>query len=247
MIGCRIKYQLLIVAVVLLSVPCTVGQQVKDSKQKVQSVVNALKEVPAYGYKYTIELTYPDGNKETVKGEMSLDRKTRVMLNVNSNNIIYYSDSWIYKVDHDKKEVVVINAKKYARDSMKLGVDKDVFDNSLMNEFLDSFVLKEAKIQSVSEKKDTISFSLIFPYTGIRKMELKYNTKVKMPIYMMVECFYPWEGKPIKNGRDGTTQIIRCTSYNQKPVKNNIEQYFIVKNGKVVLNKFKDYKLSSDL
>lgn len=226
------------------------GQTSPADKRIIQAVFQDLKQLKTYGYNYIIDAKFPNGKTEQLKGEVYADGIAKTMFNKNPAQVLYYSSQWYYKADLLHQTVTVMDIKKRLGAAAAAQKEENIFGSALMSEFLDSVVQKYGK--PVLVKQEGAIAELVFTFnrgaSGLRRLEITYDLNAHLPVSLRMQLFYPWQNGAYRNtGTQGTTQTIRCEHYTRQYKGEAMEKYFTLKGGKVLLAKFKNYKLHTYL
>lgn len=217
-----------------------------DKLAKLQSVMNSFRNVNIYSYDYSTQVSYPDGTREQAKGMLYRDGVNKVFYSKSDMHLYLFDSKWLFNADHDKKEVAIADVEKHGRDTSTLFVSEDLFSTQFSDEFIDSFIARYAEIKTYRENKDTLQLVLDVSRGGedLKRIELCYNQNAMQPfwlgLYLTINIGMDDKGKP-----QVINQYIKCSNYSFKTRKFKTEELFRVKNGKVSLRKFKDYKLET--
>jgi len=215
----------------------------------VRSVFKQMEHLRKVSFRYTINAEFPDDKVEQLKGEARFDNDHKLMFNDSKHQTVIYNDNWFYKADHSRHIVSVINLDKRG----KVQEDKmsnNVFGNGFMNTYIDSTVLKYARIKNCKNKGDSMDIQLAFPPNmNLKTIHLVFDLKQQLPVSISMGLYYPWPGKEQKLKGKGTTYEISYYDYNYSfDYKNyTVDHYFRVSAGKVAALKFDKYKLITQL
>lgn len=213
------------------------------------SLSEAMKNARNLSYSYSFDAEFPNGQRDKLSGKMYMGNDDKVLLNDNDAFTMLYNSTWYYKADHREKTVTIVNVAKHLNRDYKSTLESDVFQNGSLTIYLDSIICKYGTIQHISRNGDTVSMELGFPQrVPIRSIEMVYNEKAKMMIQYEVKTFQAYRSFDL--GKDkGTSKVIRCSGF--KRIDNNkaykTDNLFKVTGDKVVLKKYKKYKLNTKL
>lgn len=222
------------------------AQDVSDVKERYESrrlVLEGLKNLDTYGYDYVMTVKHDNGDVNTLHGSMYTDSKQKVMYNISTAFDIVYTKQWFLRADHEQKTISVIDLNKQLSDSARQLLEAELFSNQLYAVVIDS-VLKHALIPKYSRTDSEVTVTLLVAkasVTPIRRVEISYDVLKHLPKRMVFHNFYP---SGIRNAysRSNVSQVIDCSNYTtHKDI--DIQKYFTIKDGEVVLKKFKEYKL----
>lgn len=233
----------------ICQLPANLLAQRKDGREVVESILNTLKTMNRVSYDYEMLITYPDGNKQGIKGAVFIDNANKEMYNESDLQTVIFTGRWSYKADHVQKEVVIVNNEKHLNKKYRTEMEEQLFHNNSLSGFLDSVVLKKAQVKSYSRTNDTVRAELIFPKTHmIRSLSFSYDDAHKKFVSYSVTTFVPWTGdEKLKN--NGTTNYIKCSRFaeGEKASGLALNGYFVVSGNKAILKKYTNYKLNSEL
>ncbi len=233
----------------LICLPLFASAQSKDGKDVLKNILASLKEVRRIRYEYTVSMTYPDHSKQKLNGQVYIDNNRKEMYNDNDLQTMIYTGKWSYTADHTEKQVVIINNEKHLSNDYRNEMEKQMFQNNSLSIFLDSIVMKRAKVKSYNKSHDTISIELSFPANyAIRSIRLSYDDNHKKIIGYSTIMFYPLEGSA-RGQNLGTTNNITCSHFSDADAGSEycIDNFFVLSNSKLTLKKYNSYKLSSKL
>lgn len=225
------------------------AQQRKDAFDVVQSVLKRLKDIREVSYTYDLLITYPQGNKERVKGRVYVNNEQRELFNENNFQSFFYTSEWSFKANHQDREVAIINNKKYINKDNRADMEKLLFQNNSLSVFLDSIVMKKAMVKNYRKSNDTINVELSFPQKSIlRSIVFCYDNEHKKLISYSMRTFYPEDGRTFDE-KKGVSNYIVCSSFleGDSSEKLSADIYFEVNRNKVSLKKYPGYKVNSKL
>jgi hypothetical protein len=228
--------------------PCFLyGQGTSQEMDKVRLIMEEIKNTDLVSYSYSLNVRYPNNQKDHIKGEAYIDTKDKILYNECDAFTMIYSGHWYYRADHRKKSTSIINLDKEYSDEAKNGIEKDIFKNGALVTFIDSVVLKTAILKQYKKQKDTVRIELAFKSGIMNNISIAYNEKSKSLISYTVNTFQPV--KSIGNKTEGISQTISCNNFRKKPNKNKykLDNFFVLKNGKMVVNKYSNYPLYTKL
>lgn len=209
----------------------------------------AMKNARNLSYAYSFDADFPNGQHDKLSGKMYMGSDDRVLLNDNDAFTMLYNDTWFYKADHREKTVTIVNVGKHLNKDYKAALESDVFQNGSLTIYLDSIICKYGTIQHIRRDGDTVSMELGFPQqVPIRSIEMVYNEKAKMMIGYVIKTFQAYRSFDLQKNK-GTTKIIRCSNFkhidNSKVYKT--DNLFKITGDRVILKKYKKYKLNTKL
>jgi len=226
------------------------AQMLQQHVDKLYDIATKIKSVNVYSYDYTIIEYYPDSTADSVHGTVIADNTKKIMLNSNEEFDVYCNSEWFFRAIHSSKEVSVFRLEqKFSRAEKEKYID-ELFSGQMIDQFVDSFVLGRAKLKSVQYDKNIISLVLTFPKTAmyLSDIDLKYDLKREMLVEMNYRIVYPWERYDSYDHQSepkNVVKVMKCKNYKTTINDKVGDELFSVQKGKVVLKKFKDYKLNT--
>ena len=219
-----------------------------DTFSVVKEIVTVLKSVEKTAYDYTMDVTFPNGDKDHLEGNIFIDaHEKKYHVDCNAFEMLYTSN-WLYKADHRSRKVTIVNLSGKEHDKMRAATERGIFKNDAIPVFLDSIILKNAKIRKQSFEGSLLKLELSFPEKGVvQRVEFLYDTSSKTVVKMLMTVRHLYE-KTTKGPKFIETQI-SCRNFKCNAENNTLSEqpYFEVKGTKIVLNKFKDYRLISHM
>src|SRR5690606_6981301 len=111
------------------------------SAEELVAVAKEMKAMHSYGYDYRIELTAPNGQYSELSGKAFGDASAGIMYNTNSAQTILLTPEWYYRADHPDRGLPLIDLSKHYNDQHKHQFREDLFNNTMLSYYLDSFVM----------------------------------------------------------------------------------------------------------
>ena len=220
-----------------------------DTALQLKKLVTELKDQKNFGFKYVKEAQYPNGDKDRLQGTIVMDTDDKVLLDDGDAVTMLYNGSWIYKADHRKKFISLLNLQKPANKNLRMMAEKQIFANAALDSYLDSFVLKTAAVRKFTIDKSGIEkVSFIFPAGNlIRSLEIHYNTAERILDRYEIVVFQATDQG--SKGVKGISTKMVCSNFYRLTDKKAIEQdqFFTYKQGKVELKKYLTYKLTTKI
>jgi len=217
-----------------------------QDKAAFNKVITRLKALRNYSYQTETNAVFPNGKKEKMKTEVCMDAAHRRLYYKTGSQVLLLTDKWAYKADHSNKKVSVFDVvrynKKYKKEMPEL---QEVFKNGLMAVFLDSVLLKSGTLRSAKQEGSRTTYVLSFPEDALlQEMTLVYDDKQDLPERIKVRSFYR-EGQ----GKKGTSIETVSSGYSLQVPEDvfHTDRYFRVEGGKVQLQQYKNYTISSIL
>lgn len=236
-----------ILAALCVGTTCAIAQPGMEPIRKLQAVMNSFKQLKTFSYDFMVEAKYPDGTSEKMSGGIYRNEPGKILFTHNDLALSFSDSTWVYNADHTTKRVSVINKKRPSGGKTNIALQE--YPDDLFAELIDSVIIKRAAIKSYRESNDTLYLSVDFPKMSMlpmTRLELQYNTRQQLPYSLQV--YFAQDQEPDMNGKVNTIyQKYNCYNYSRKPRKYKAEDFFTLKNGKVNLRKYKDYKLTTAL
>lgn len=216
---------------------------------ELRTAVGELKALKTYRYETETTAVFPGGKKDRMTTKVYMDAPGKRLGYQTDYELLVLTPQWVFKADHKRKIASVLNVPKYDRQHKKeLGEIEKLFKSNLTATFLDSVVLRNGKLASAKKSGDLMTFVLRFPDDfSIEEVVMVYNSATRLPESVKIRTFYPGDlsGSPEK----GTVIETFSTGYSVTvPAKVfDTGQYFRIQNGKPVLLRYKDYKVTTNL
>lgn len=216
---------------------------------ELRAAVGELKALKTYRYETETIALFPGGKKDKMTTKVYMDAPAKQLSYQTGKELLVLTPQWVFKADHKYKTVSVLSVARYDRQHKKeLGELEAVFKSNLTATFLDSLVLRNGKLASAKRSGDLVTFVLRFPDDfSVEEVVMVYNSATRLPESVKIRTFYPGDlsGSPEK----GTVIETFSTGYSVTvPAKVfDTGQYFRIQNGKPVLLRYKDYKVTTNL
>lgn len=233
----------------LLLVPLCAQVQRKDARDVVHRVLGELKTMQQVSYSYEMSVSFPDGTRQKLKGQVHMNNKEKEMYNDNDLQTVIYTSRWSYKANHSDKEVVIVNNEKHLSKNYRAEMERQMFQNTALGFFLDSIVMRSALVKRYEKKHDTIDIDLSFPEEyAVKGMHFSYDDGKKQLISYSMMTYESDKGYYTGKDNTGTSHNIKCSGFNTADTKQfRTDNYFLVSNNKVTLKKYTGYKVNSKL
>jgi hypothetical protein len=238
-------YKIFISGLVLWSCPA-MGQV--DSHHLLQEAASVIRSMRQYSYETEVSVLYPDGQKDQMQTRLYMDRDQHLLFYETDEEEYLLTPDWAYQAHHRNGTASVFKVKTY-NERFKDRPRLDAFFKNIPTEaFLDSVLLRVAKVESAKEHGDTVFLRLAFPdQSYIRNMQLSYNRQARVPVAIRIRTFYP-DGR-FPAGEDGKTKGVtydfHCRKYTRTYPSDifDIHKYFVVRGNRVTLKRHVNYKL----
>lgn len=218
--------------------------QKADTLAILSNVSNKFKTLRNFRYEYTQSAHFPNGQKDSLTGEFYMDNDNMVVFNDCDAFTMFYTSHWFYNANHRKKEVKAVNLDKEYSKKLKKENEVSLFQNNQLAKFMDSVVLKNAKISSYERSRDTMKIVLKFSQSQtIQEINLMFDEKLDMPISYYLIMMAPFQQTP--KGIQSTKVTMKCWNFNKIGIgkKYSEDDYFVTNKGKIELKKYNKYKL----
>lgn len=228
----------------LLLIPLTSGSQIMDTNFVLNRLAKDLKNIENLSYSYRMNVKFPNGDKDKLKGIVYLNRKDRIYYNDCETFTTLYSPQWLYSADHKNRTIEIVDLAKETDKKLKNIREKEIFQNGALTTFLDSVLLKKGKIKQYGFVGSVYSLVIDLPkYLNVRRMSISFDTSKSL----LVSCGM-FLSNPFDYSSSGTRDVnvsIECDSF-RRVTDNRMyatEQYFIRTKNKTELKKYNNYKL----
>ena len=226
------------------------------SRALYNEALNGIRRVSTYSYQYHIQMSYPNGDKDQLKGEVACDLERGLMLNKSSDKSLLLTNDWYYAAIHDQKTVMIYNLPKMlAKEKRKPDELMKEFKQSMQYGFPDSAMMSKGHVAECSLEGKMIHLVVVFAEPAhIRRLELTYDKVEQLAQTVHLTAFYPYESRlgdkdRLKGFGKGTTQEIVCTNYKRKLAAETFATapFFKVEHGtKAVPVQYKQYHLQTN-
>ena len=222
----------------------TQGQSI-DTNQVLKDIATEMKGIQKMSYAYDEQVAFPNGEKDNLKGTVSVDNEKRYMFNDCDAFTLLYTGKYFYRADHRKKTLSIVDLKKEDSKKLKKETEKEMFENGALNVFLDSVLLKKAIVKNFSKIGDSsIKLELVFPPAiPIQNLTLTYNRITKTLVSYNMHMFQPVSKKA--GQAIGVKITMNAYDFNKldNNFKNEQDKFFTFTKGKLEVKKYNNYKL----
>ncbi len=242
------KNNLVFYLVMLLLAPFASVGQSYDTAGELKKIVIAFKALRNMGYDYKMDVQFPNMEHDHLKGLAYLSNDNKRYYNDCDAFTMIYTERWLYKADHRKKILTIVDINLDYNKKLKKATEKDIFQNGAVNTFLDSVLLKTARITSIARKDNVVEVDLVFRQTAlVRNLHISYDEANHLPIQYNMTVHTPWQTTP--KGVQVVETKIECNNFKQIADDKmfNEENLFSFKKGKFELKKYTDYKFSTQM
>lgn len=200
-------------------------------------------DMPIVAYDYELLCSYPDSTKTELNGK--LYKKNETVLDENKEFTSFKNEHCYYKADHKNKIILYVDLDKI---KSQIKNKPSIPTNSMAENYMlpDSMILQygTVQIQTVRNKvKIVIDYS---PELTMRKSIIDFDKDKQMVSEFEVVVDVLYESNP-ETGNDTYAQTkVRGFNFSTKIDEQKIKEdyLFVHKNGKIVLKKFQNYKLT---
>ncbi len=233
----------LLVIAVVTAMTNTYGQQA--GMRQAKEIMEGIKNTSEVSYNYTLNIRYPNGQKLRVSGSTYVNNKEKLLLNDNDAFTMFYTGHWFYKADHKARTVSIVDLDKEMDANNKKSIEKDLFENRVVMEFIDSILMKYGTLQSYERQQDSIKIEITFPIELIRGISLVYDAKNKELARYQLSTFMPTD--ETDNGLEGISQTMMCSGFKKGSAgkQYRLDSYFTIDHGNVVLKKYVKYRITN--
>jgi hypothetical protein len=163
-----------------------------DTIRVLQQLVADVKNIDNVTYDYSIDMNFPNGNKDHLGGNVYMNKAQKLYYNNCNAFLMFCSSNWTYMADHKKKVVTIVNEAKKSSNRDRRAREKEIFEADALNKYLDTLLLKRAVIRKYISENGRYSVVLGFKgSTAIKRMELVYNTADKILVLCKMEVDQP--------------------------------------------------------
>lgn len=232
-----------------LSIHHSYGQLHGAYAGEIRKVSELIKGYDAVCYRYSLSAEYPNGQHQKLNGISYMSGNEKVLCNVNEINTIVYNSKWYYRADHKTKNIVIVDLNKHLNKGYKSDMETDLFAGRSLRYYLDSVVLKYANVKTLKNHGDTVDIEMGFSANSqIKDIVVTYNSKSNTLISYKIRTFQPWPTNDFGKNK-GISQTMYCRDFRKIGSKDEYcpASYFVIKGQKVVLKKYKDYKINSKI
>jgi len=232
----------------VLMLPFAGDGQVFDTARELKKLVSDLKSMKNISYDYEMDIKFPNGERDYLKGMMYMNNDDWLYYNECDAFVMIYTHHWFYKADHRKKTLTIVNMDKDYNKKLRKATEKDIFQNGAVTTFLDSVLLKKATVQRIGKNGDTLEIALSFPKNvTVRKMDVVYDSKNHVPVKYDMTVNHPWQRTP--KGIQVIETRMNCRNFKSITDKTVYDEsnFFSYKKGKLELKKYNDYKFSTKM
>ena len=230
--------------------PFTVAsQQNKNDMKEVEKILDVVKAESNMAYTYSLHVVYPNGQKDHIDGEVAIDNSNGLIYNSCTAFTIIYDGHWLYRADHRKKTVSIIDLTKNVDTAFKRDLESELFKNIALNQFVDSVVYTYGGVKRLDRKNDTTWVELIFPdQMPIKDFDVVYDERNKKIAGYHLRTFKKWPGNEFGKNK-GTTEVMDCRKFKRVTdfTAYGCNNFFTVNHGTVTAKKYNKYKLNTKL
>ena len=228
--------------------PVAASAQVTDTAAVLKKLVSEFKSLRNVGYSYVMNTSFPNGDKDQIKGTMFLDNENELYYNDCDAFTMLYTAHWFYKADHRNKTLTLVNLDKDYNKELKKATEKAIFQNGAAFTFLDSVIAKTATIKKMNNDGDMLKITLGFPKSqSAQKIELEYNEASQSFGSYNMTVHTPW--RRTAKGIQVIETTIKCIDFKKVTDKSRYDErnFFFYNNGKLELKKYNNYKFSNKM
>jgi len=205
-----------------------------------------LKSLKTYSYEYRTLGRFPGGQKDEMLSQVWMDRAGQKLCYKNREQLVMMNPEWIFKADHGQHTASIFRISSYNKRNKDVLPDvRNIFQYDMASVFMDSVLLQYGQLLSSSVKGDLSTYRVGFSSGGpLKEVMIVYNTARQLP----ESIYFRTETKTDNQGGEIVMEIW-CRNYSLTVPASVFDekQYFSLRNGKAVLNQFKNYKIYSVL
>lgn len=225
------------------------AQNDKPDQSDLLAALARLKSLSVYQYETETKALFPNGQKDEIHAQLYVDRPREQICYRTNKQLLVMNKKWIYKADFSNEMVNIFSNTQYEKYKAYLPDRDELFSGKLLWGFIDSAILKRARLLDSERKGDLLTFKLEFPDDFyIQSFVLEYDESKGLPRLIKIRALYSegssWDGNTSKT-------IYETTSKNyQLKVPDSVfdtDRLFKVTGGKIHLLQYKNYKVSSIL
>lgn len=218
-----------------------------SSMKELNAIMNRIKSIQTYSFVSVAHAVFPSGESDDLHTTVYMDAAGQRLFYQNEHQLLLLTRKWVFQADHNAKTVRVFNVDRYnAQYKAYLPELQEVFNNTLTATFIDSVLLRSGKIKSAVRHGDIGTFVLVFPKGAtLQEYTLVYDYGKGLPESIHTKSYLP----PGGGERSGTSYEMTYKAYSRQVPESVFDtgQYFQVSGKKVLLRRFKNYKVSSIL
>lgn len=240
------------IKMLLLFVCCALsatGYAQQGTMADLMRVTAKLRALKTYSYQTETNARFPNGKTDRMKTEVYMDGPQKRLCYKTNLQVLLLTPKWAFKADHRNKTASVFDVVKYnAKFKNALPELEEVFKSNLAANYLDSLVMKKAKLTSAKRTGTVMTYKLGFPDGFyIREMIIAYDEQKELPEEIRIVSSYDKNGKASEE--KGTSYETVCKGYSKTVPEKvfDMGQYFRIMGNKAQLQQYKNYKLSAIL
>lgn len=204
-----------------------------------------IKSLRTYSFEGESRTRFPDGRTETLHSFVAMDARQRSLLYKDDHKLVVVNPKWAFKALHKQKKASVFDLKAYQKKHGTGHAEIDgLFDAQSLTQLVDSLLLKNATIKTYKRDGNQSTFVLAFPERSpLKEAVVVFDHRTQMPHSIRFRAYYA-------EGRAGGAEIESESRNYSKALPTGTFQtapYFQVRGGKAVLERFKNYTLTTIL
>lgn len=193
-------------------------------------------------YNYLIEQKLDDGSINKATGQI---RKAKdYYFESNEQQQVIQTQRWFYKVDHSSRTVYVIDLEKVRNNIFKAKGRADA-----VNLIPDSVLLKYGSFD-VKHEKDLVKVNIGFSKEVlVKNIYIEYNNRLKQLMLMKVNMLIPYAIDGWSYEDKYIDQVFTANKFSTGDVKKgpDMGDYFTISRGRVILKKYGNYELITEV
>lgn len=212
---------------------------VNDTIKVIKDIQRQIADIKKYKYTYKMTAQSKSLGSKQIEGLLMLDKTGNTYYNENSQMTVYLSKKWLYRVDHEKKQIFIQDLSKKQNKSEIKTLVSQLFKSSDAINFLDAPYGNKWTVVRLVEDKDSYTIQVKYEYQGMFiNISLTENLAEKKPKHIHVMY------RPISTYQMSNDVEIDCNDFETNVDFPEQSKFFSISKGKVILNAFKNYKLT---
>jgi len=225
------------------------AQSPQQDMAKFRAVFQKIQDLPVYQYETVTDASFPNGQKDRLTARLCVDRKNKRLYYKTNSELLIIGQQWIYSADLFNKRINIFNKNQYPKYKDRLPDFNGFFKGGLIKNLMDSVIFRYASACKADRSGDLLTFRLNFPKGFyVEDFVLVYDTKTELPRTIRFRLKYAGGGPAGGPSQSAVYETV-CKNYSKQIPEQFFDtgNYFYVRDGKVKLLKFINYKVSSVL
>jgi hypothetical protein len=230
----KLLYSLL---VIFSPVWCNAQLVIPEELQQIRKQLEGAQNI-AYRYLITQKM---DGSTHQIKGD--IQKGDGYLLETNGEQQVIQTHKWFYKIDHSSKTVYVVDLRRFEK-------GKNI-KSSAGNSYLipDSLIVKYGTLD-IKTNGDLLRVNIAFSREiFVKNFYVEYDKAKKQIVSFKLKATYPYgiDGSTYEEKMVEQEMVADQFSLKKSTVKPNLEEYFTISKGKVILKKYANYELVAEI